>query len=131
MAIKTVKGKPITGSGKVFKPEPPVLTDQARTSAGAQRILRQPAQKWGNPYNETNVPAPANRNFERDQIAALPSNRGTSPSKQGGQAKSDYSVTQGTSLSDDMMAAVGYAPNATKSTNPIISGYPTRGSKRR
>jgi hypothetical protein len=35
-----------------------------------------------------------------------------------------------TSLSASEAAAIGYSPNATKSTNPIISGNPTRNNPR-
>lgn len=121
------KGNTATG----FRPRPPVLTDAAATSRDAQNIVSRPPTPFDNPYGSANVPAPPNRNFSRDQIAGLPSRRGTSPSAQGGQATRDYSVHKGTSLSADEMAAIGYSASDTRTGNPIVSGRPTQNNTRR
>lgn len=125
--MSTAKGN--TASG--FRSQRPVLTNAADTSRDAERIISQGPAIFANEYGIANVPAPPNRNFSRDQIAGLPSRRGTSPSAQGGQATRDYSVHKGTSLSADEMAAIGYSASDTRSGNPIVSGRPTQNNTRR
>lgn len=104
---------PITGAPKLYKKQAPVLTDQARTSAGAQRTINQGAQKFSNPYNEKNVPAPtqaisrANSNFAKDL------------NRYGAFGKS-VSVKSRPTVD---LSAVG-EPRLPKGYNPVNSGFP-------
>ena len=107
---------PITGARPKYGPTPNVLTNAADTSRDAQRIVSQPPSPFQNPYGTVNAPAPANRNAEHPY--GLPA-KSLSPASAGAQNKSNL-------MSDDeMMKIAGYEPTATKSSNPIISGYAT------
>jgi len=128
----TKQRNPITGARPEERPRPPVLTDAADTSRDAQRIVDRPSMPMENPYGPKNVPAPPNRNFARDQLAGLPSNRGTRPSAQGGQAATAYSVHNDTSLDAEQMAAIGESKaTMPKANSSVHSGYPTRGNARK
>ena len=123
------KGGGITGvspasPSRSMKARPPVLTDQARTSAGAQRIIPRPPMPFENPHGSANVPAPANRNFQKAQTASLPS-KGMYGTAKGGNNVSEVSILKGTETTPDMLAAVG-EPAKPKGYNSIISGYPTK-----
>lgn len=118
------KGQPISGSAPQFKRKAPVLTNQATTSAGAQRIVKRPPQIFADPQGSLNVPAPtnasnrANQNFAKDAM------------RFGGTGRA-VSVRN---MADPDFRAVGYAPGATKPKAygaSIISGYPTRGNAQR
>lgn len=105
-----------------MRPIPPVLTDQY-TSEGAQRIISRPPSPFDNPHSSVNVPAPAN-----------PSARYSGDNATEGRTRwggsSSASVHNGTSLTREEMAAIGYEPGDTKSTESIISGFPMRNSQR-
>lgn len=110
-----------SGSKSNLGPQAPVLTDAAATSRDAQRIIMRNQNKLSNPFGEVNVPAPVNRQ------ASHPYGQPASsllPAKAGAQNKS------GIFSDDEMMRIAGYEPKATKSNNPVISGYPG-GRKRR
>lgn len=105
-----------------MRPQPPVLTDQ-RTSEGAQRLISRPPSPFDNPYSAVNVPAPAN-----------PGERFSGDNATEGRTRwlrsSSASIHSGTSLTKEEMAAIGYEPGDTKSTESIISGFPTKGNSR-
>lgn len=124
----TQRGYPITSSRPNLEPQAPVRSNAADTSRDAERIVSRNANQLSNPYGVVQTPAPANQNFRKAQTAGLPSSRTY------GSAKGGYNVTEvgcdNTSLSADEMSAIGYGENATKSNNPIISGFPTRKGRR-
>ena len=106
-----------------MRPLPPVLSDQAKTSETAQRIITRPPSPFDNPYGSVNVPAPANpgERFSGDNATE---------GRTRWQGHSSASVHNGTSLTREEMAAIGYEPGDTKSTESIISGFPTRNSQK-
>jgi hypothetical protein len=115
----TKRGKPISGSG-VPRRKPYVLANQAETSQIAQRQIRQPDLPQQDP--QLRVPAPTNRSY-----------RSSSDLSQFARSTVDrYGAKSVREMADPDFEAVGYERSATKPNagNPIISGYPTRGSKR-
>jgi len=116
--MKTTKGVPITGNGKLYKKQTPVLTNQAATSANAQRAVRQGAAKFANRFNETNVPASTqsynrvNPNFAQDGL------------RFGGVPKA-VSVKNKPTID---LSAVG-EPRYPLGYNPVNSGFPLGGSR--
>jgi len=120
--------RPITGVSRsspirTQAPRPPVLTDQARTSAGAQRIIPRPPMPFENPQGSVNVPAPTNRT---ERFSGNNATEGRTRFLR----SSSASIHSGTSLSREEMAAVGYDPDATKGTWSLISGHATKNSPR-
>jgi len=108
------------------QPRPPVLTDQARTSVGAQKQILQTPAPFSKRMGGAQAPTGRIDNkkigdfFERARpVNAQPQSIG----KRAGVAN--------TSLSASEMAAIGYGPKDTRSSNPIISGFPTRNQSRR
>jgi hypothetical protein len=127
------KGKlkvPISAGAGQFQPKPSVLTNQATTSAGAQRIVRQPPQDQGNPHGILRVPAGVNQNFAKDQRPYGSAGGVTPRPSSASQPLKNFSVHKGTSHSAAEMAAVGYSVNATRGTNSIHNGFPTRNPQR-
>ena len=118
MAITTKKGQPITGSRTAMQSRSPVLANQAQTSRDAQKIVNRPPMPFDNPRGTVKAPAPSNRSgsWRVDNL------QGSSGKRAG---------VGNTYLSAQEMNAVGYAPTATRSTNPIISGFPTRNNPRK
>jgi hypothetical protein len=105
-----------TASRPAMRPQAPVLSNQAETSRTAQRMIPRPPMPFENPMGPVNLPAPAHSQFRSD------GNAKESQKRYGG--ASSASIHSGTSLSRDEMAAIGYGPKDTQSSNPIISGYP-------
>ncbi len=124
--MKVVKGNPISGGAGQPRPRPPVLTNQAMTSAGAQRIVRQPQQDQGNPHGIRRIPAGVNQNFAKITRPYGSASSNLMPRKSSA-SQPQSSVRAGTTA--EMLAAVG-EPRLPRGYNPIISGYPTRGSQR-
>lgn len=120
---------PKTGARPQMSRRAPFVPDAKDTSADAQTMIQQAPAPFKDRMTAAQTQASPNRNFSRDQIAGLPSNRGTQPSKQGGQATSQFSVTRDTSLSDDMLAAIGESKPSGRGVHSGISGYPTRNVK--
>lgn len=116
-------GVSASSPSRTMAPRPPVLTDQARTSAGAQRIIQRPSMPFENPYGPKNVPAPAS---QTERFSGNNATEGRTRFLQ----HSSASVHSGTSLSREEMAAIGYEPNDTKGDWSLISGQPTRGNQR-
>ena len=125
MAIITKKGQPISGGAGQFRPRPPVLTNQATTSSDAQQITSRPASPFDNPYGSVNVPAPTNANdshpYGNPAKTLLP--------KQAGARVEQYVGCGDTRTTKDMLDAVG-EPRIPSGYNSIMSGFPTRGSRR-
>jgi hypothetical protein len=126
------RGKmPISGGAGQPKPKTPVLTNQATTSAGAERVVRQSPQISGNRYGIASVPAGVHEGFSKAQRPYGSTSSNLKPRPWGAaQPHVDHSIHKGTSLSAAEMAAVGYTANATRGKNPIHSGHPTRGVTR-
>jgi hypothetical protein len=127
MPVKLQNGKslspragfnPKTAARPAMQPRTPVRSSP-ETSSDTERQIRQPAQPFANPQGTVNLPAPTHPGF-----------RSTGGPKELVDKFKDVGCKD-TSTTDEMMAAVGYSPSATKSTNPIISGYPTRNNQRR
>ena len=132
------KGGGITGVSRsspirTQAPRPPVLTDQARTSAGAQRIIPRPPMPFENPQGSLNVSAPVHPYFNtqksKDNVYFDKGSPVDPNQKAGGYKATSASIHNGTATTDDMFAAVG-EPRAPKGYNPINSGFPTRGNQR-
>ena len=86
---------PITGvsrssPSRINAPRPSVLTNQARTSDGAQRIIPRPPMPFENPRGSVNVPAPT----KKPSIHGQPNEWRDALSP-----KSSASIHSGTSLS--------------------------------
>lgn len=118
---------PQTASRPAMRSRPNVLTDQARTSADAQRKVPQNPQIFQNPQGPVNVPTGRVRysglgvEYEKTRTGnAVPQSYGKK-----------VGVAAAANTSADMMAALGYGANATTSSNPIISGRPLSGQSRR
>jgi hypothetical protein len=101
-----------------MRPQPPVLTDQARTSVEAQRQIEVPPAPFGNKNSMAQSAPPTH-----------PAYRSTGNAKE-----LNYQSTRvgcaNTSLSADEMAAIGYGPKDTTSAEPIISGRPLQNRER-
>jgi len=123
VAITTKRGQPITGTNTAMRPRPPVLSDAAHTSSDSQKEIRRPPMPFADPQGALNVPAPANRTERFSGNNATEGRTRFLRSSKVGCAN--------TSLSADEMAAIGYGPNDTKSSNPIISGRPTQNQQRK
>lgn len=54
--MKTVRNMPITGSKTNMRPKPPVMTDNTKTSLGAQQQVTQPPQPFANKRGTVNLP---------------------------------------------------------------------------
>lgn len=106
-----------------MRPRPPVLSDAAHTSSDSQKEIRRPPMPFADPQGALNVPAPANRTERFSGNNATEGRTRFLRSSKVGCAN--------TSLSADEMAAIGYGPNDTKSSNPIISGRPTQNQQRK
>jgi hypothetical protein len=104
---------------RTMRPKAPVLSDSAHTSSDAQKLVRRPPAPFDNPNSALNVPAPTNPQFRSN---GNPRELVDKPRRVG---------VANTSLSADEMAAIGYSPTATRSDNPIISGFRTRVARRR
>jgi hypothetical protein len=117
--ITSKKGNPITASSTRMQPRSPVMTDANTPSSDAQRQINQPPAPFANPNNAKNLPTgrlPMN-------TLGIPYTKPTD-----GPRKESYGSAV---MSDaDMMAATGYTPNATKSSDPLRSGHPTRNNQR-
>lgn len=120
--MKQTKGMPITG-GRLPSRTPYVLANQAETSSGAQRLIRQPDIPQQD--SQLRVPAPTNRAWRSASDLAGYARQGM---QYGGTGRAN-SIRQ---MQDPDYAPVGYERGATKPKpgNPIISGYPTRGNTR-
>jgi hypothetical protein len=94
------------------------LFNAADTSRDAQKLIKRPPSPLDNPYGAKNIPAPTQKDFRSTG----------SPSELRDRPKSIGCAN--TTLSAEEMAAVGYAPSATKGTWSLISGQPTRGNQR-
>jgi hypothetical protein len=86
-------------------------------------MITRPPGPFDNPYGSVNVPAPANpgERFSGDNATE---------GRTRWQGHSSASVHNGTSLTREEMAAIGYEPGDTKSTESIISGFPLKNSQR-
>jgi len=108
-----------------MRPVPPVLANAADTSRDSQRQIRQPGEPFSSPHGatQTRTGRVSNPSLGIPYTKPAPVNaRPQSYGKRAGVAN--------TSLSAQEMAAVGYGPSATRSSNPIISGHPTRNQSR-
>jgi hypothetical protein len=114
------QGQPISGGAGQFRTNPNVLTDSAATSRDAQKLVRSSPQPFQNRQGSAKLGARTNSAF---RSSANPKEL----LKHGGAGRS-VSIRN---APDVNMAAVGYSAGATKSTNPIISGFPTRNTARR
>jgi len=119
----TKKGKPISGGAGQFKRKAEILTDQARTSAGAQKVIKRPPEIFAGPRGPANVSAPTSRayrsdpNFSRDAL------------RYGGRGQ-NFSVRDRPSVS---FGAVGYdkGPYLSRAgINSVNSGFPQTGRQR-
>lgn len=127
MALTTKKGIPITGGRTAMQPRPPVLTNQATTSADAQRQVNQPPAPFANPYGPRNVPAPPNR------AASHPYGKPAKnllPKQAGARMERSIGVGATGNTTPDMLAAVG-EPRLPKGYNPVNSGFPLGTGKRK
>jgi hypothetical protein len=122
----TTKGKPISGSGAKMAPRSQVRTE---TSRNTEKQIKMPQQPFANARGAAKAPAPTNRNFAKAQTAGRPAANLHGGSSRAAHNITNHSIHNGTTLSADQMAALGYKPNATKGINPIHSGFPTRGKK--
>src|SRR4051794_13419316 len=139
MAVKTRSGKaltprtgfnPQTASTSAMHPRASVLTDANTPSRDIQRLVSRPAMPFENPQGSLNTPAAASQKFRSINPYGTPA-AGLKP---GAASRADNITNIGcgnTETSDDMMAAIGYAPKSTRSSNPIISGHPAGSSARR
>jgi hypothetical protein len=122
-----------SASRPAMRPAPPVLSDAAHTSRDAQKIVRRPAMPFADPQGSLNTPAPTSNYVNTRKSKDNVYYDGGSPvnplQKAGG-----YSVKEvgcgNTSLSKEEMAAIGYGAKDTTSSDPIISGHPTRNAQR-
>jgi hypothetical protein len=125
-------GKPITGARPEMSRKAPFVPDAKETSAATQTMIREAPYPFKNRMTTPNIPAPVHQGFKRDQIAGLPSSRGTQPSSQGGQAtRNDVSIHNSTAMTADQLAAIGEKAPSGKGVHSVISGFPTRGASRR
>lgn len=122
------KGAGITGARPQNSPRPPVLTNQATTSEGAQRMIPRPPAPFDNPNGAVNVPAPVNRNFGGAQKAGLPA-KGIYGTSHGGSTVTHVGCAN-TETTDEAFRAVG-EPRKPKGYNSIMSGHPTQGVTRK
>lgn len=110
---------PITGSRATMAPQAPVRTT-TETSRDAERIISQPPAPFANEYGIAKLPTGRLDMSTLGQPYGQASDVNARPQSGGKNVG-----CQNTSLNDDQMAAIGYKPDATRSTNPIISGFPT------
>lgn len=121
------QGKPISGGAGQFRPTPPVLSNQATTSADAQRVVRQPPQPFQNAVGAAELPAPTNRNAAHPYGTPA---KTLLPKKAGARMEQNVGSASAANTSRDMLAAVG-EPRLPKGYNSIMSGRPTEGAARR
>jgi hypothetical protein len=104
----------------------PVLTDQARTSRDVTKQVMQTPQPWANPKGGAQVPTGRIDNKKIGDFFERPAPVNAKPQSIG----TRVGCAAAAKTSADMMAAVGYSPTATMSSEPIISGNPTRNQQR-
>jgi len=106
-------------------PTRPVPSNAADTSRDSMRQIRQSGEPHSNPHGARQTPTGRINN----RALGIPFER-QAPVNAKPQSYGKLAGVANTSLSAAEMAAVGYSPTATRSANPIISGYPTRGQRR-
>jgi hypothetical protein len=104
-----------------MRPAAPILTDQARTSSDAQRKIARPPMPFADAQQGSLQRVPTQKDFRSTG----------NPKELNYEISTKHSIHNGTKMSADMMAAVGYGPSDTMSTESIISGNPTRNNQRR
>jgi hypothetical protein len=113
-------GKPITGAQPKYSRKPPLVPNANQTSAQEQTMIAEAPSPFKNRTQTPQISAPtnpefrANPQFHKDLL------------RYGATGRS-FSIRN---APDVDMAAVGYESRATKSTSPIISGFPQRGAVR-
>ena len=125
----TKNGRPITGARPEMSRRTPYVPDAKDTSLDAQNFIKEPPTPFKNNQTSAQFPAPTHQGFRRDQIAGLPSNRGTLPSNQGGQATNPHSIHSGTAMTADQLAAIGEKAPSGRGMNSVNNGHPTRAAR--
>ena len=106
---------------RTMQPRPGVLANQADTSRDLmKRLTGKAPQPFTNEGGAATMKVPTHPLF-RSTGAAKELNY---------EISNRHSIHNGTKMSAEMMAAVGYGPNDTMSSESIISGNPTRGNRR-
>src|SRR5262249_5119835 len=96
----------------------PVLTKAGQTSADGQRQVLQTPQPYANPKGAAQLATGRIDNKKIGEFFERPAPVNAKPESIG----TRIGVASAAKTSADMMAAVGYAPTATMSNAPIISG---------
>jgi hypothetical protein len=115
------QGKPITGNPMRYRPIKPLLSNQTQTSLQAEQRTRRGPSKLVNSKNETNTPAPANRNYRAGKGAEFA--RATVPQFTTNSVNEPHTVP---------FANVGYASGPYQSQrgiHSVNSGHPTRAKR--